>query len=117
MIRILNIDPDKDVKCVVLQSFIDLMESSPICVIYSCDLESFIDVSLKILETTYTQKLRLCLLKALSLLTKFEEYYKLKYKYLELIETIESYLEHQDVNEKCKELCRKILENIKASCF
>jgi hypothetical protein len=116
MIRILNIDPDKEVKCRILQCFYDLLKSSPVCVMYSCDLESFIDVSIKILESTYTTKLRLYLLKVLEKLTRFDEYYKLKYKYVEMIEILESYIEHEDIGEKCRELCLKTLENIK-SCL
>jgi hypothetical protein len=116
MIRILNIEPDKEVKCKILQCFLDLLKSSPVCVMYSCDLESFIDVSIKILETTYSQKLRLYLLRVLEKLTKFDEYYKLKYKYVEMIEILESYLDHEEVSQKCKDLCRMILDNIK-SCL
>jgi hypothetical protein len=116
MIRILNIDPDKEVKCKILQCFYDLLKSSPICVMYSCDLESFLDVSIQILETTYTTKLRLYLLKVLDKLTRFDEYYKLKYKYVELTEILESYVENEDTGEKCKELCLKILDNIQ-SCL
>lgn len=116
MIRILNSDPDKDVKCRILQCFYDLLKSSPVCVMYSCDLESFIDVSIQILETTYTAKLRLYLMKVLEKLTRFDEYYKLKYKYSDLIEILESYLEHDDIGEKCRELCIKTLDNIQ-SCL
>jgi len=112
MIRILNIDLDKEVKYVILQSFLDLLESSQVCVIYSCDLESFIDVSIKLLETTYTQKLRLCLLEVFNQLIRFDEYHKMKYKIFELVEILESLEENDDVSEKCKEICRKILENI-----
>ena len=116
MIRILNIEPDKEAICRILQCFLDLLKSSPVCVMYSCDLESFIDVSIKILETTYTQKLRLYLLRVLEKLTRFDEFYKLKYKYVEMIEILESYVDHEDVTDKCKELCLKTLENIK-SCL
>lgn len=113
LIRILNHeDKDKEVMYKVLQCFIDMMEANDDTVMYSSDLESFINLSIKKLESTYTEDLRFYILTVLEKIMQYEEYFKTKYKIDELIECMESYIEHANIDQSNKNLCTKILKLI-----
>lgn len=113
LIRIFNLEEkNKEVIYKVLQCLIDVFDASSECVIYSSDLESFINVSISKLESTYTEELRFYILTTLEKLLKYDEYYKSKYKINELTDILESYIDHEGVDEKNKELCKKILSKI-----
>jgi hypothetical protein len=114
LIRIFNLEEkNKDVVYKVLQCLIDIFDASNDCVIYSSDLESFINVSISKLESTYTEELRFYILTTLEKLLKYEEYFKTKYKIDELKDILDSYIDHEGVDDKNKELCKKILSKIK----
>jgi uncharacterized protein YdiU (UPF0061 family) len=113
LIRILNQEErDKEVMYKVLQCFIDMMEANDDTVMYSSDLESFINMSIKKLESTYTEDLRFYILTVIEKIMQYEEYFKTKYKIDELIECMESYIEHANIDQSNKNLCQKILNLI-----
>jgi hypothetical protein len=113
LIRILNYeDKDKEVMYRVLQCLKDIIDSTNDSVMYSSDLESFINTSIIKLESTYTDELRQYTLEVILRVTKYDEYYKTRYKIDELTEIIESYIDHESVDEDSKKLCKKILENL-----
>jgi hypothetical protein len=78
---------------------------------YSSDLEAFINLAIKKLESTYTEELRIYLLKVLYQITAFEDYYKYNYKLDELKELLEAYQSSDLISEENKDLAGKILEN------
>jgi hypothetical protein len=96
----------------VLQCLKDIIDSTNDSVMYSSDLESFINTSIIKLESTYTDELRQYTLEVILRVTKYDEYYKTRYKIDELTEIIESYIDHESVDEDSKKLCKKILENL-----
>jgi len=83
------------------------------CILYSSDLEAFINLSIKRLESTYTEELRKSIFQVLLQLTIFDDYFKTSYKIEELTEILESYEKCSTVNEENRTLATKILENIK----
>jgi hypothetical protein len=113
LVRILNYEQkDKDVMYRILQCFLDIIEATNDSVMYSSDLESFINLSIDKLQSTYTDDLRFYILSVLEKLTKYDEYYKTRYKIDELIECMESYIDHPSVDDKNKDICRNILNNL-----
>lgn len=97
----------------VLKGFYDIMNETLECVLYSSDLEAFINLAIIKLQTTYTEVLRTKLFKVLEQLTVFEDYYKSSYKIDALTEILESYETADEVSEDNRNLASKILENIR----
>ena len=115
LLRILNYeDKDKNIMYRVLQCLMDIIDFSGHSVMYSSDLESFINMSIIKLESTYTDELRFYILEVLLRVTKYDEYYKTRYKFNDLMECMESYINHHSVNDVNKILCNQILKNLKS---
>jgi hypothetical protein len=89
------------------------MSVSKECLLYSSDLEAFVGLSVKILETTSTEELRFYILSVLEKITVYDDYYKSKYKFDELYEILENYMESTDVCDENKNIASKVFENMK----
>ena len=112
LLRILNYNDDKKTMFRILKCFNDIMSTTKDCLLYSSDLEAFVGLSIKELETTSNEELRLYLLNILQQITIYDDYYKTKYQIEELIEILECYESSNDVCEENRTLANKILENI-----
>jgi len=112
LLRILNYNDDKKTMFRILKCFNDIMSTTKDCLLYSSDLEAFVGLSIKKLETTSNEELRLYLLNILQQITIYDDYYKTKYQIEELIEILECYESSNDVCEENRTLANKILENI-----
>jgi len=112
LLRILNYNDDKKTMFRILKCFNDIMSTTKDCLLYSSDLEAFVGLSIKKLETTSNEELRLYLLNILQQITIYDDYYKTKYQIEELIEILECYESSNDVWEENRTLANKILENI-----
>jgi len=112
LLRILNNTEDKKTTYRILKCFNDTMATTKDCLLYSSDLEAFIGLSIKKLETTTNEELRMYILNVLQQITIFDDYYKTKYKIDELIDILESYESSNDVCEENRTISAKILENI-----
>ncbi len=113
LLRVLNSTTDKDTMYRILKCFYDVMNETFECILYSSDLEAFINFSIIQLESTYTEKLRNEVFKLLLLLTIFDDYFKTNYKIDRLVEVLESYETSTEVSEETRNLASKVLENIK----
>ena len=113
LLRKLNYEEDKSVLYRILQCLIDILDNSKSSYFYSTDLESFINIAIKRLESTYTDKLRFYILKLLERITFYDDYYKIKYKLSLLEELMENYETNEEVDEENQKMATKILENIK----
>ena len=113
LLRILNYEEDKSNLYRTLQCLIDILDLTKSSFFYSTDLESFINIAIKRLESTYTDKLRLYFLRVLERLTYYDDYYKTKYKIDLLEELMENYETNDEVEEENQKMATKILENIK----
>lgn len=83
------------------------------CILYSSDIEVFINLALLKLESTYTEELRTYIFKVLLQLTAFNDYFKSNFKKDELVEILKSYENCLEVSEDNRTLASNILDNIK----
>lgn len=113
LLRILNKEEDKSSLYRTLQCIIDIIDHTKSSFFYSTDLESFINIAIKKLESTYTDKLRYYILKVLERITFYDDYYKMRYKIDLLEELMENYESNEEVEEENQEIAKKILENIR----
>ena len=113
LLRSLNSSNNKETMYQILKCFYDIMNNTFECVLYSSDLEAFINLSLKKLESSCTDTLIYYLFQVLLQITIFDDYFKINYKITELVELLESYENCVDVNDENRSLASKILENIK----
>ena len=95
--------------CKLISDLMDLTKSS---LFYKNDLDSFISVSIQILESTYTDKLRYNILNILNKITSFSDYFESKYKLDILEDLLDNYLYSDSVGEENKVICSQIIENI-----
>ena len=113
LLRILNYEEDKSAMYRILQCLIDILDHTKSSFFYSTDLESFINIAIKKLESTYTDKLRFYILKVLERITFYDDYYKMRYKIDLLEELMENYETNEEVDEENQQMATKILENIR----
>ena len=113
LLRILNSEEDKSSLYRILQCLIDILDHTKSSFFYSTDLESFINIAIKRLESTYTDKLRYYFLKVLERITFYDDYYKTKYKIDLLEELMENYETNEEVEEENQKIASEILQNIK----
>jgi hypothetical protein len=109
MLRILNEEKEKNSMIMVLQCLNDIMEYKNECIFYRTDLESFIDVTLSKLQSTYTDELRYIILQVLEKVLQYSTYFDTKYKQEELLEVLDDYSENPNVHEVNKELSKKVI--------
>ena len=81
-------------------------------IFYSKDLEAFIDISINFLESTEIEELRTGILDILYILTKFDEFYNIKYKRKELQELLEDCSKNDMVSIEVQEKSQNILNNL-----
>jgi hypothetical protein len=113
LIRILNKEKwDKNLMYKVLKCLADVMDTLEDSVMYSSDLETFIDMIISKLESTCTYELRLYTLNVLKRITKYNEYYKTRYKIDQIEFLMDSLISLHDVEEDLKDSCQEILNNL-----
>jgi len=113
LLRILNYENDKPNMFRILQCFIDIMNSTNSSYFYATDMESFINIALEKLESTFTDKLRYFILSVLERVTFYDDYYKEKYKLSLLLELMEDYQSNEEVDPSNQQIAGKIIENIR----
>lgn len=113
ILRILtNETRNKSVMYDALECLIGIMEYTQSAFLYQNDLEGLVNVAIGILSETYTEEMRIHILRLLYQITKYDDYYKNSYKKNELIEILEDYIDSNKVEAESKELARNVLENI-----
>jgi len=113
MLKTLNYTQDQITMFRILKFFYDLMNDTCECILYSSDIEVFVNLTLTKLESTYSEELRTYIFNVLLQLTAFDDYFKSNFKIDELVELLENYEMCEDVSEENRTLAAKILENIK----
>jgi hypothetical protein len=113
LIRILNREKwDKNLMYKVLKCLADVMDTLEDSVMYSSDLETFIDMIISKLESTCTYELRLYTLNVLARITKYDEYYKTRYKIDQIEFLMDSIVSLHDAEDDLKVICQEILNNL-----
>ena len=112
ILRILNNQKDFDFIQKILYCIKCLMNIKQTDIFYSKDLEAFIDISINFLESTEIEELRIGILDILYILTKFDEFYNIKYKRKELQELLEDCSKNDMVSIEVQEKSQNILNNL-----
>ena len=112
ILRILNNQKDFDFIQKILYCIKCLMNIKEKDIFYSKDLEAFIDISINFLESTEIEELRTGILDVLYVLTKFDEFYNIKYKRKELQELLEDCSKNDMVSIEVQEKSQNILNNL-----
>jgi hypothetical protein len=95
--------------CKLISDLLDLTKTS---LFYKNDLDSFISICIKTLESTYTNELRFHFLNILNKILSYNDYFENKYKLDILIELLENYRDNDHVDEINQNLSTQILEKI-----
>jgi hypothetical protein len=111
MLRILNKSDEKGDMMHILQCFADIMETKKECLFYRTDIETFIDIALQKLRSTYTEELRFLVLRVLFGVLQYVAPSEL-YKRDDMIEVLEDYANSHKVHENNKQFAKQILDKL-----
>ena len=112
ILRLLNSETDQTKLEQILYCMKCLMDKENKDIFYSKDLEAFIDIAIRYLESTDNNELRCYVLEVLQRITNFKEYFHIMYKTKELQDLLDDYLKSDRVSENAKEHSRNILSNL-----
>lgn len=112
ILRLLNSETDQAKIEKILFCMKCLMDKEKKDIFYSKDLEAFMDIAIRYLESTENNELRSYVLEVLQRITKFKEYFHIMYKTKELQDLLDDYLKSDKVSKKAKNQSRIILNNL-----
>ena len=112
ILRLLNSETDQTKLEQILYCMKCLMDKENKDIFYSKDLEAFIDIAIRYLESTDNNELRCYILEVLQRITNFEEFFHIMYKTKELQDLLDDYLKSDRVSNNAKEYIRNILKNL-----
>ena len=111
ILRLLNSEKNQAFIEKILYCIKRLMDKENKDIFYSKDLEAFIDIAIRYLESTDNNELRCFVLEVLQRITKFNEFFVIMYKTKEMQDLLDDYIKSDKVNEKVKNISRIILNN------
>ena len=112
ILRLLNGETDPSSIEKILYCMKCVMDKEKKDIFYSKDLEAFIDITIRYLESTDINELRCSILEVLQRITKFNEYFNIMYKTKEMQDLLDDYIKSDKVSEKAKNKSRSILNNL-----
>jgi len=111
-LRLLNQEKDNEFIIKILFCIKSLMDIKNKDVFYSKDLEAFIDIAINFLESTEINEIRCGIIDIIYNITRFDEFYNIKYKNSEIKDLLEDCINSDMVTQEIQEKSQKILENI-----
>ena len=111
-LRLLNQEKDNEFIIKILFCIKSLMDIKNKDVFYSKDLEAFIDIAVNFLESTEINEIRCGIIDIIDNITRFDEFYNIKYKNSEIKDLLEDCVNNDMVTQEIQEKSQKILENI-----
>ena len=111
-LRLLNQEKDNEFIIKILFCIKSLMDIKNKDVFYSKDLEAFIDIAINFLESTEINEIRCGIIDIIYNITRFDEFYNIKYKISEIKDLLEDCINSDMITQEIKEKSQKILENI-----
>lgn len=111
-LRLLNQEKDNEFIIKILFCIKSLMDIKNKDVFYSKDLEAFIDIAINFLESTEINEIRCGIIDIIYNITRFDEFYNIKYKNSEIKDLLEDCINRDMVTQEIQEKSQKILENI-----
>ena len=112
ILRLLNSETDSGKLKKILYCMKCLMDKENKDIFYSKDLEAFMDIAIRYLESTDDNDFRFCVLEVLQRITEFNEYFHIMYKTKELQDLLDDYIKSDKVSEKAKNESRSVLNNL-----
>ena len=112
ILRLLNSETDSGKLKKILYCMKCLMDKENKDIIYSKELEAFMDIAIRYLESTDDNDFRFCVLEVLQRITEFNEYFHIMYKTKELQDLLDDYIKSDKVSEKAKNKSRSVLNNL-----
>ena len=112
ILRLLNGETNQSSIEKILYCMKCVMDKEKKDIFYSKDLEAFIDITIRYLESTENNELRCYILEVLQRITKFNEYFNIMYKTKEMQDLLDDYIKSDKVSEKAKNKSRSILNNL-----
>ena len=112
LLRILNNETNKEKMYKILLCLRNIMDKEKKIVFYSRDLESFIDIAILSLESTYTDELRCFFLDILKRIVNSNDYCKNLYKNKELSDLMEDYKNNDSLSETVQKKAAAVLKNL-----
>ena len=112
ILRLLNSETDSGKLKKILYCMKCLMDKENKDIMYSKELEAFMDIAIRYLEYTDDNDFRFCVLEVLQRITKFNEYFHIMYKTEELLDLLDDYIKSDKVSEKAKNKSRSVLNNL-----
>ena len=112
LLFLLNKVEDKDIIFDICNLIADLLDHTKSSLFYKNDLDSFMIIAIKTLESTYSNELRYHFLNLLNKICSYKDYFESKYKLDILVEILEDYQQNDHVGENNQTLSTEILEKI-----
>ena len=112
ILRLLNSETEQSSLEKILFCMKCLMDKEKTDIFYSKDLEAFIDIAIRYLESTENNDLRCFVLDVLQRITRFNEYFHIMYKTKEMQDLLDDYIKSDKVSEKAKNKSRIVLNNL-----
>ena len=110
LLRILNNETNKEKMYKILLCLRNIMDKEKKIVFYSRDLESFIDIAIQRLESTYNDELRCFYLDILKRIVNSNDYCKSLYKNKELADLMEDYKNNDSLSETVQKKAAEVLK-------
>ena len=112
ILRLLNSETEQSSLEKILYCMKCLMDKEKKDIFYSKDLEAFIDIAIRYLESTENNDLRCFVLDVLQRITRYNEYFNIMYKTKEMQDLLDDYIKSDKVSEKAKNKSRIVLNNL-----
>lgn len=112
LLRIFNNETNKEKMFKILLCLTNIIDKEEKIVFYSSDLETFIDIAISKLESTYSEEMKLYLIGLLKRITFYDEYYKGMFKISELTDLMEDYAANEDQSQNIRTNSQKVLDNL-----
>lgn len=112
LLRLINTEENKTKLMKMFLCLSNIFAQEQNNVLYSTDIETFIDIVLCKLETTYTDELKAFIIDAVEKVVYYPEYYKSMYKIDDIIELFEDYVNNESQSEAIKKKAKNVLDFI-----
>lgn len=112
LIRLINVeeDPNKMIKMFLCLS--NIFDKEQDNILYSTDLESFIDIIILKLQSAYTEELKTFIIDMMERITQYPEYYKRIYKIDEISNLFDDFANNDTETEVVKLKAKKVVDNL-----
>ena len=113
IIRLINIEDNKPKLIKMFLCLSNIFDKEKDNMLYSTDIETFIDIILVKLQSFYTEEVKAFIIDVVEKVLLYPEYYKNSYKIEEIEDLFEDFANNDTQGEAIRTKAKKVLENIK----